>query len=220
MIEIIHEETAHLHPAQVAALEALRSDVDTRTGMFRLTARAPLTADFASARYLHLIMYDEGVAVGAVTVMRADQSTVSASDHFAFMKRFTKFPFGADVLDIVEFIVTYPEDEKVLLTHRVNELLRALYEFAVEERSEYFISILKAPFFSTLLSMGLPVHALSFPVKMGDEFVICVQIPIREKELHALRRLASCNMPRAEERECTVPPAYSGGRTHALSAAH
>ena len=220
MIEIIQEETAHLHPAQMAALETLRSNVEKGTGIFRLTAKAPLTQDFANSRYLHFIMYEEGEAVAAVTVMRGDQSTASASDHFAFMKQFRKFPFGADVLDIVEFIVAYPEDDKALLTHRSNELMRALYEFAVEESSEFFISILKAPFFSTLLSIGFPVHALSFPIKVEDEFVVCVQIPVQEKELQSLRRLTSRGMPRAEEQQCSVPPVYRGNKYEALSAVH
>ena len=205
MIEIIHEESAHTRPAQMAALDNLRSNVEEGAGLFRLTAKSPLAQDFAGARYCYLIMYEDGEVVGAVTVMRADQSTASASDHFSFMKQFRKFPFGADVLDIVEFIVTYPGSDKSLLVRRMNELLRALYEFAVEERSEFFISIIKAPFFSTLLSNGLPVHAMSFPIKIDGEFVISVQIPIRGTELHTLCRLTGANTSRSEGHDIPVP---------------
>lgn len=218
MIEIIHEEASHLRRAQMAALEELRSNVEEGARMFRLTAKAPLAQDFASARYLYLLMYEDGEVVGAATVMRADQSTASASDHFAFMKQFRKFPFGADVLDIVEFIVTYPDDDKILLSRRANELLRALYEFAVEERSEFFISMIKAPFFSTLLSSGLPVHALSFPIKMDEEFVIAVQIPITKTELQSLRRLTAGNPSRTGERRFPAPPTETG--QEALSVVH
>lgn len=218
MIEIIHEEASHTRPAQMAALDNLRSNVEEGAGLFRLTAKAPLAQDFANARYLYLLMYEDGEVVGAVTVMRADQSTASASDHFSFMKQFRNFPFGADVLDIVELIVTYPGSDKSVLVRRMNELLRALYEFAVDERSEFFISIIKAPFFSTLLSNGLPVHAMSFPIKMDGEFVISVQIPITKTELQSLRRLTAGNPSRTGERRFPAPPTETG--QEALSVVH